>query len=80
MAFRSKSSGLSPDCRLIEHELLRISRPNVWRRSADFEPQTRGNQAMTENDEPKYDSEAADDSVHLVAETQSPALVPDLPA
>ena len=28
----------------------------------------------------RYDSEAAADSVHLVAETQSLALVPDLPA
>ncbi len=59
---------------------MRISKPNVCHRSADFEPRARENQAMTENDEPKYDTEAAADSVHWVAETQSPALVPDLPA
>ena len=35
---------------------------------------------IAESAEPRYDSEAAGDSVHLVAETQSLALVHDLPA
>ena len=61
-------------------ELVRISKLNVCHRRGDFEPQTRGNQTIAESAEPKYDSKAADDSVHLVAENQSLALVPDLPA
>jgi hypothetical protein len=47
-----------------------------WR----FRTPTRENQAIAQNAEPRYDSEAAGDSVHLVAETQSLALVPDPPA
>jgi hypothetical protein len=47
-----------------------------WR----FRTPTRENQAIAKNAEPKYDSEAAGDSVHLVAETQSLALLPDPPA
>jgi hypothetical protein len=59
---------------------LRISKPNVCHRSGDFEPRTRGNHAMAESAEPKYDTEAASDSVHLVAETSSPDMLLDLSA
>jgi hypothetical protein len=33
---------------------------------------------MAESAEPKYDTEAASDSVHLVAETSSPDMLLDL--
>ena len=49
-------------------EMVRIYRLNVCHRRGDFEPQTRGNHAMAESAEPKYDTEAASDSVQLVAE------------
>ena len=45
-----------------------------------FRTPTRENQTIAESAEPRYDSEAADDSIHLAGETQSLALVPDLPA
>ena len=35
---------------------------------------------MTENDEPKYDSEAADENVHLATKTSSPDMLLDLSA
>ena len=44
-----------------------------------FRIPTRENQTIAESAEPRYDSEAADDSIHLVGETQSLAWVPDLP-
>ena len=59
-------------------ELVRISRLNVCHYKGDFEPRTRGNHAMAESAEPKYDTEAASDSVHLVAETSSPDMLLDL--
>jgi len=51
-------------------ELVRIYRLNVCHRRGDFDPRTRGNHAMAEIAEPKYDTEAASDSVHLVAENR----------
>jgi hypothetical protein len=75
----NKSWELPTNCRKTMLELVRISRLNVCHYKGDFEPQTRGNHAMAEIAEPKYDTEAANENVHLVTETSSPALVPDLP-
>ena len=76
----NKSWELPTNCRKTMLELVRISRLNVCHRRGDFEPQARGNQTIAESAEPKYDTEAADENVHLATETSSPALVPDLPA
>lgn len=51
-------------------ERVRIYRLNVCHRKGDFEPQTRGNQTIAESAEPKYDTEATSDRVHLVAENR----------
>jgi hypothetical protein len=61
-------------------ELVRISRLNVCHRRDDLEPQIRGNHAMAESAEPRYDTEAPSENVHLATETSSPDLAPDLPA
>ena len=51
-------------------ELVRIFELNECHRSGDLEPQIRGNHAIAESAEPKYNTEAAFDSVHLVAENR----------
>ena len=77
---RNKSWELPTNCRKTMLELVRISRLNVCHYKGDFEPQTRGNHAMAEIAEPKYDTEAANENVHLVTQTLSPDLLFDLPA
>ena len=59
-------------------ELVRISRLNVCHCKGDLEPQTRGSQTIAESAEPKYDTEAASENVHLATETSSPDMRLDL--
>ncbi len=59
--------GIPPELSPDHAELLQISRQNECHGRGDFEPQTRGNQTIAERAEPRYDSEAADENVHLVA-------------
>ena len=62
---RNKSWELPTNCRKTMLELVRISRLNVCHCKGDLEPQTRGNQAMAESAEPRYDSEAISENVRL---------------
>jgi hypothetical protein len=64
---RNKSWELPTNCRKTMLELVRIFKLNECHRRDDFEPQTRGSQTIAESAEPKYDTEAASESVHLVA-------------
>ena len=77
---RNKSRELPTNYRKTMLELVRISSLNVCHRRGDFEPRTRGNHAMAESAEPKYDTEAACENVHLATETSSPDLLLVRPA
>ena len=72
--------GIPPELSPDHAELLQISWLNVCHRRDDLEPQTLGDQTIAESAEPKYDTEAASENVHLVTQNLSPDLVPDLPA
>ena len=77
---RNKSWELPTNCRKTILELVRIFELNECHRRGDLERQTRGNHEIAENAEPKYDTEAADENVHLVDETSSYDMLLDLSA
>jgi hypothetical protein len=75
---RNKSWELPTNCRKTMLDPVRIFELNECHRKGDFEPQTRGNQTIAESAEPKYDSEAASENVHLATETSSTDTLLDL--